>query len=142
MILLDPRVISEPLRSAPAQCVIDWIDAQPLETMFLAAVSVAELRAGVAMLPIAARRAQLQEHLEKRVIPLFVGRVLAFDVACTHAYADLMAKAQAAHSGLTTADGLIAAVAQANGFALATPTPERFDAVGVLTINPWSARAS
>ena len=96
MILLDTNVVSEPLRPAPDPRVIEWIDAQPLETLFLSAITVAELRAGVALLPTGKRRSGLQQNLEKRVLPLFAGRVLAFDLACTAAYAALIAKARAA----------------------------------------------
>lgn len=66
MILLDTNVVSEPLRPTPEAHVIEWIDAQPLETLFLSAVTVAELRAGVALLPSGKRRTGLQENLEKR----------------------------------------------------------------------------
>jgi predicted nucleic acid-binding protein len=45
VILLDTNVVSEPLRPSPEAGVIDWIDAQPLETMYLSAMTVAELRA-------------------------------------------------------------------------------------------------
>ena len=65
MILLDTNVVSEPLRQAPDARVIEWIDAQPLETLFLSAITVAELRAGVALLPAGKRQAGLQENLEK-----------------------------------------------------------------------------
>ena len=85
MILLDTNVVSEPLRHAPETRVIEWIDAQPLETLFLAAITVAELRASVALLPAGKRRLGLQRSLEKRVLPLFAGRVLPFDVYCTQA---------------------------------------------------------
>ena len=44
MILLDTKVISEPLRSKPDPRVIEWIDAQALETLYLSAITVAELR--------------------------------------------------------------------------------------------------
>ena len=47
MILLDTNVVSEPLRPIPATRVVEWIDAQPLETLYLSAMTVAELRAGV-----------------------------------------------------------------------------------------------
>ena len=100
MILLDTNVVSEPLRPAPDTRVIDWVDAQPLETLFLSAITVAELRAGVALLPAGKRRSGLQQSLEKRVLPLFAGRVLPFDLACTPAYAELMAKARAASLGV------------------------------------------
>ena len=78
MILLGPNVVPEPLRPAPNTRVIEWIDAQPLETLFLSAITVAELRAGVALLPAGKRRTGLRQNLEKRVLPLFAGRVLPF----------------------------------------------------------------
>ena len=139
MILLDTNVVSEPLRHAPKARVIEWIDAQPLETLYLSAITVAELRAGVALLPAGKRRASLRDDLEKRVLPLFVGRVLPFDMACTNAYAELMAKARAAGLAVGTADGYIAASAAANGFAVATRDTSPFQAVGLAVINPWEA---
>ncbi len=68
MILLDTSVVSEPLRRAPEQRVIAWLDVQPMETLFLSAITVAELRAGVALLPAGRRRMGLQDNLEKRVL--------------------------------------------------------------------------
>ncbi|MBP6479801.1 MAG: type II toxin-antitoxin system VapC family toxin [Pseudomonadales bacterium] len=137
MILLDTNVVSEPLRHAPEARVIEWIDAQPLETLYLSAITVAELRAGVALLPTGKRRIGLHDNLEKRVLPLFVGRVLPFDMACTNAYAELMAKARTAGLAIATADGYIAASAAANGFAVVTRDSSPFQAAGLTVINPW-----
>lgn len=139
MILLDTNVVSEPLRHAPERRVIEWIDAQPMETLFLSAITVAELRAGVALLPAGKRRSGLHENLEKRFLTLFAGRVLPFDLACTQAYAELMAKARSAGLAIATADGYIAAIAAANGFAVATRDTRPFEAAGVDVINPWQA---
>ena len=137
MILLDTNVVSEPLRPAPDNRVVAWIDAQAIETLFLSAITVAELRAGVALLPAGKRRAGLQDSLETRVLPLFAGRVLPFDLACTQAYAELMAKARAAGLGVASADGYIAAIAAANGFTVATRDTGPFEAAGAAVINPW-----
>ena len=120
MILLDTNVLSEPLRPASEARVVAWIDAQALATLYLSAITVAELRAGVALLPAGKRRTSLQDSLETRVLPLFAGRVLPFDLACTQAYAELMAKARAAGLAIASADGYIAAIAAANGLAVAT----------------------
>ena len=139
MILLDTNVVSEPLRQIPEVRVIQWIDAQAMETLFLSAITVAELRAGVALLPAGKRRSGLHENLEKRVLPLFAGRVLPFDLACTQAYAGLMAEARTAGQTISTADGYIAAIAAANGFAVATRDIRPFEAAGVTVINPWQA---
>lgn len=137
MILLDTNVVSEPLRPAPDPRVAAWIDAQPLETLFLSAITVAELRAGVALLPAGKRRSGLQESLETRVLPLFAGRVLAFDLGCTQAYATLVAKARASGLAIASADGYIAAVAVAHGLAVATRDTGPFEAAGAAVINPW-----
>ena len=139
MILLDTNVVSEPLRPSPDSRVIAWIDAQALETLFLSAITFAELRAGVALLPAGKRRAGLQESLETRVLPLFAGRVLPFDLGCTQAYAELMARARASGLDIAGADGYIAAIAATHGLAVASRDTGLFEAAGAAVINPWQA---
>lgn len=51
MIVLDTNVVSELMRAAPAEFVVDWVDQLPAEDVYLAAITVAELRYGVARLP-------------------------------------------------------------------------------------------
>ncbi|MDM5181999.1 type II toxin-antitoxin system VapC family toxin [Massilia sp. DJPM01] len=137
MILLDTNVISEPQRQAPNARVIDWIDAQALESLYLSAITVAELRAGIALMPAGKRRDALHENLEKRLLPMFANRVLSFDMACTKAYAELLAKSRAAGLAIETADAFIAAVALANSFSVATRDTSPFEAAGLAVINPW-----
>jgi predicted nucleic acid-binding protein len=136
MILLDTNVISEPMRTAEGT-VVAWIDAQPLETLYLAAITVAELRFGVASMPKGKRQDTLRDRLEMQVLPLFTGRVLPFDLAASQAYAELMARARAAGLAIGTTDGYIAAIASANKFAVATRDTSPFKAAGVPVINPW-----
>ncbi len=139
MIILDTNVISEPLRQTPEGQVIKWIDAQALETLYLSAITVAELRFGMASLPTGKRRDRLQESLEKQVLPLFAGRVLPFDMSASQAYGELMAKARVAGLAIGAADGYIAATAAANGMMVATRDVSPFEAAGVDTINPWES---
>ena len=139
MILLDTNVISEPLRRDPHTRVLEWIDAQALETLYLSVITVAELRAGIALIPAGKRRDSLHENLEKRLLPMFANRVLSFDMACTTAYAGLLAKSRAAGLTVETADAFIAAIALANGFAVATRDTRPFETAGVNVINPWEA---
>lgn len=139
MILLDTNVISEPLRPSPDPHVIEWIDAQPMETLYLSAITVAELRTGVALLPRGKRKAVLHENLEKNVLPMFVGRILSFDFPCTQAYADLIVKARTAGLAIAAVDGYIAAIALANRFTVATRDTSPFEAAGASVLNPWKA---
>lgn len=137
MIVLDTNVISEPLRQAPENRVTEWVDAQALETLYLSAITVAEVRFGLASLPSSKRRDRLQASMEKQVLPLFAGRVLPFDISASQAYSKLMAKARAAGLAIGTADGYIAATAAANGMMVATRDVSPFKAAGLDVINPW-----
>lgn len=137
MILLDTNVISEQFRAVTDETVIDWLNRQPLETLYLASMTVAELRAGVALMPAGKRRTMLSDSIEHHVLPVFVGRVLPFDMACTRAYADVLAAARKAGSGIAAADAIIAAIALDNGFSVATRDVGPFLAAGVKVINPW-----
>lgn len=65
--------------------------------------------------------------------------MLPFDLGCTQAYAELMAKARAAGLAIASADGYIAAIAAANGLAVATRNTGPFEAAGLAVINPWQA---
>jgi len=93
MILVDTNVISEPLRASPERRVVEWLDRQPLETLYLSVVTIAELRFGVARLPVGKRRNDLRDRFETQVLPAFAGRILSFELAATEAYADLMTRA-------------------------------------------------
>ncbi|KWA00206.1 type II toxin-antitoxin system VapC family toxin [Burkholderia territorii] len=138
MILVDTNVISEPLRREPSGAVIEWLDAQIVETLFLSAISLAEMRFGVAALPAGRRRDWLDQSIEQRVLPLFRGRILPFDDAASKAYASLRAKARAAGHALVPADGFIAATAAANGLIVATRDVAPFEAAGLRVIDPWA----
>ncbi len=138
MILVDTNVISEPLRPSPVVRVVDWIDAQPIETLYLSAITVAELRFGVASLPAGRRRTALRDSLETRVLPLFAGRVLPFDLAASQAYGELMARAREAGLAIGASDGYIAATAAANGMVVATRDTAPFQAAKVPFIDPWA----
>lgn len=137
MIMLDTNVISESLRPAPESRVLDWINIQAIETLYLSAISVAELRFGAALLPSGRRKDKLQNRLEDKLLPLFAGRILPLDVAVTKTYAELMSQARMAGQSISTADGYIAATAAANGMIIATRDTNPFAAAGLEVINPW-----
>ena len=139
MIILDTNAVSEPQRKVPDTNVVQWLDEQLLETLFLTTVTVAELRFGISSLPVGKRQNYLSDNLENQIIPAFTGRILSFDMAASAAYADLMTKAQAAGLAIAMADGYIAAIAVANKMIVATRDVSPFEAAGLRVINPWEA---
>ena len=131
MILVDTNVVWEPLRRVPEPRVAGWLDEQALETLYLSATTVAELRFGVLSLPGGRRRNRLHEDLERQVLP--------FDLAASQAYAELMAKARSAGRAISVSDGYIAATAAANAMMVATRDTAPFEAAGLKTVDPWAA---
>jgi len=138
--LLDTNVISEQFLALPDERVNDWLNRQPLAALYFASMTVGELRAGVALMPAGKRRKALGDSVEHLVLPKFAGRVLAFDMACTHAYADVLAGARKAGSGIEAADAVIAAIALTNSFSVATRDVSPFVAAGVAVVNPWDGQ--
>ncbi|MBA4218657.1 MAG: type II toxin-antitoxin system VapC family toxin [Proteobacteria bacterium] len=139
MILLDTNVVSEPMKPRPDPTVLAWLDDQSPQTLYLSSIALAELLAGVAALPAGKRRTALALALEQQVLPLFEGRVLAFDVTAARAYPAVHAGAAAAGNPISFADGAIAAIAAARGFAVATRNVRDFNGTGVALINPWES---
>jgi predicted nucleic acid-binding protein len=139
MILLDTNLVSEPWKPRPDPHIVAWIDAQAVETLFLSAVTVAELRFGIAAMPDGKRRKVLHARLEGDLLAVFAGRVLPFDLDASRAYAELMAKAKIAGRAISMADGYIAAIAATRGLSVASRDVAPFQAAGVSIINPWAA---
>jgi toxin FitB len=138
MILLDTNVISEPWKPVPDGAVIAWLDAQAIETLFLSAITIAELRFGIAAMPSGKRQTILRDRLEGEVLPHFSERILSFDLTASQFYSKLMAGAPVSGRAIGTANGYIAATAAANGLAIATRDTSPFEAAGLRVINPWS----
>ena len=139
MIVIDTNVLSELWRVAPDPKALAWMDAQVVETLFLSAITVAELRFSLAAMPQGKRRTIYQERLEREVLPAFAGRVLPFDLDASKAYGELMARARAAGLAIGNADGYIAATAAARGLMIATRDTSPFKAAGLTVIDPWAS---
>jgi len=138
MIVLDTNVLLEPLRPTPDRAVVTWLDAQSITTLYVTAISLAEIRYGLAALPAGRRRTALVTRFENEVVPLFEGRVLAFDERAAGAYATLRARMRATGHAIGDLDALIAAIASSYGFTVATRDVRPFESAGLSVINPFS----
>jgi toxin FitB len=136
MIVLDTKVLSEPLSKTPSQKVLDWLDNQAAETLYITTITYAELRYGVEKLPEGKRKKELAARIE-RVLDLFKDRTLAFDIPAAEQLARIAARAARAGKRATAPDAYIAAIAGSRGFAVATRNVKHFDLSGVALVNPW-----
>jgi predicted nucleic acid-binding protein len=137
VIVIDTNVVSELMRPAPAQAVLDWFGGQDPSVLYLSAVSEAELRRGVVILPEGRRHDALRGAIDAMVTEDFAGRVLPFDSAAALAFATVFAARRAAGRPISFPDCQIAATARAHGAAVATRNMGDFAGCGIDVLNPW-----
>ncbi len=138
MIILDTNVVSEAVKINRNVDVVQWLDNQSAETLYLTAISLSELLLGVEVLPRGKRREGLSAGLADLLAKLFGSRILSFDGNAATIYSVLIGKARSAGKTVSMADGQIAAIADAHGFIVATSDTLPFKSLGVPVINPWN----
>lgn len=91
MIVLDTNVLSELVRPSPLPAVESWIGSLSPTSVFISAITEAELRHGLALLPRGRQQQQLLVQVEAIPVEDFAGCILPFDSSAASAYADIAA---------------------------------------------------
>ena len=134
--LLDTSIISNITKTVPSESLLTWMAEQVDEDLFIASLTIAEIRRGVLEESAGRRRDQLETWLAGPEGPsaLFAGRVLPFDEKASLIWARLMAEATAVGRPRSALDTIIAAVAESNGCTIVTDNEKGFP--GLDTMNP------
>jgi len=137
MILLDTNIVSEMMRPEPNSNVISWLNEQQTPQLFLSSITIAEIGYGLYVLPEGKRKQQLQLRFEQFTKNAFSYRILDFTEQAAQNYARVMGDKHQSGRPMSVPDGQIAAIALANGFALATRNIKDFEDCGVELLNPF-----
>jgi predicted nucleic acid-binding protein len=134
--LLDTNIISNVVKPFPSESLLAWMSAQRDEDLFIASLTVAEIRRGILETPRGKKRDLLDRWFSGPEGPqaLFAGRILSFDDKAGLIWAELMAEGKAAGQSRSGLDMIIAAVAGANTCVIVTDNQRDF--VGLQIINP------
>ncbi|MDE0880373.1 MAG: type II toxin-antitoxin system VapC family toxin [Sphingomonas bacterium] len=137
--LLDTNIISDIAKPAPSESLLVWMSEQNDEDLFIASLTVAEIRRGVLEKPAGKRRDQLEAWFSGPEGPqaLFADRILPFDENAGLIWARLMAEGKSQGRPRSALDTIIAAVAEAQGCTVVTDNEKDF--AGVVVINPFRA---
>jgi toxin FitB len=139
MIILDTNVLSALMRLEPEAAVVQWLDEQPTESVWITSITLFEARLGVALLSKGRRQRDLEAALDRLVEVDLENRVLDFDSAAAAEAATLAAARQKAGRPVDLRDTQIAGIALARRGALATRNVKHFQGLKVLVIDPWEA---
>ena len=139
MIILDTNVLSALMRKVPEIPVIEWLDRQPAESIWITSFTVFEAKLGIALLPKGKRQRALETLFGQLMEVDLENRVLDFDgVAATEAAA-LAATRQKAGRTIDMRDTQIAGIALARRATLATRNVKHFQDLNITVVDPWEA---
>lgn len=138
MIIVDTNVASELMRPAPAQAVRDWVSSQAAGDLCTTAITVAEIRYGLARLTGGRRKDRLQAAADE-VFTAFSEYILPFDASAAVHYALIVSHRDDIGMPIQGFDAQIAAICRARKATLATRNVKDFRETGVDLTDPWRA---
>ncbi len=141
-IIVDTNVASEIGEPRAHPAVLAWWDRQPIQEMFTTAVTEAEMRYGLAIMPLGQRRDDVALQTYYLLDGYFEDRILPFDSSAAKIYAVILASRRQRGRPLSLQDCRIAAIARSQGMAVATRNISDFTDCGVELINPWSTEGT
>ena len=137
MTILDTNVLSALMRTNPEAVVVEWLDRQPADSVWLSSITVFETRFGLALLPKGRRRSGLERTFASVLSDDLANRVLDFDSVAAVTAAQLAADRQQVGRAVDLRDTLIAGIALAHRATIATRNTKHFEGLDVPVINPW-----
>jgi toxin FitB len=137
VIVLDTNVLSALMRTNPDDVVVEWLDRQPADSVWLTSITVFEARFGLALLPKGRRRSGLERAFDRVLTEDLSSRVLALDEMAAVTAAQLAADRQLAGRIVDLRDSLIAGIAQARRATIATRNTRHFEGLDVPVVDPW-----
>lgn len=136
--LLDTCLISELVAKQPNQKVLDWVDAQIPETLYLSVITIGEIARGICKLTPSKRKESLTTWLNETLPNRFENRILTLDVSTMVLWGNLIGQLEQNGRPLPAMDSLIAAIALQHALSLVTRNEKDFAGTGVVIVNPWS----
>lgn len=139
--LLDTNILSELRRTRPEAKVVAFVSAQPLESLFVSAVTLAEIRFGIELVEGVHKRSALHDWLQQQLRPMFENRVLPVSEDIMFKWRLLVETGRKVGHTFAQPDLIIAATALHHGLAVVTRDIGGFEKAGVPLVNPWQGES-
>jgi len=137
MIILDTNVLSALMQDQLDTKVVDWLDRQPCESIWITAINLFEIRYGLAQLTQGKRRKALEDALEQLLHEDLEDRILPFDASAAHRAGRLAAERRRKGHPVDMRDTQIAGICEARNAVLATRNTRHFEDITTPLVNPW-----
>jgi toxin FitB len=138
MIILDTNVLSALMHTAPDAAVVEWLDQQPAQSVWITSITLFETRFGLALMPTGRRRQALETAFDDLLKEDLENRVLDFDSAAASAAAALAAARQRSGRPVDMRDTQIAGIVLARRGTFATRNARYFADLKISIVDPWA----
>ncbi|WP_114391089.1 type II toxin-antitoxin system VapC family toxin [Notoacmeibacter marinus] len=135
--LLDTNVISETVCPKPEARVLDWLEKQSPEELFLSAMTIGELMRGAYKVKEKLRRDRFTKWIEDDLSQQFYGRVLPFGESAAQIWGESMGTGDRTGKTPSAFDAQIAAIAIDRSLVLVTRNVSDFERFDLEILNPW-----
>lgn len=136
--LLDTDIVSEARKKRANAGVIAFLSKQPLESLHISIVTLAEIRYGIEEAGDVAFRAELSDWLNHDLRPLFLQRTLPVSEDVMLKWRVLVEKGRRSRQTFPQPDLLIGATALVYGLTVVTRNTKDYRRAGVPVFDPWT----
>ena len=135
--LLDTCVISELIRAEPSPKVMEWIDGQDEENLYLCVITLGEVEKGISKLAEGRKKMQLQAWLADELMERFNGRIFGITAEVARCWGTMLGESEKQGRSIPVIDALIAATAITNGLIVVTRNTADMSGSGATLLDPW-----
>ncbi len=135
--LLYTNILSELRKPKAEPKVVGFVRSQPLDRLFISAVTVAEIRFGIELVLDPSRRADLNDWLTRRIRQLFEGRILPISEDIMFKWRLLVENGRKVGHTFSQPDLIIAATGLHHGLTIVTRDTSDYARTGAKSFNPW-----
>lgn len=135
--LLDTNVVSEWSKELPFAAVVDWVHRPQPTDLAVSAMTLAEARYGIEILPPGRKTNLLWRWYHEDFIYLIEHRIIPLDQDVARHWATLRAQSRRVGRTLAFADSLILSTAVIHGMVVVTRNVKDFSGLGAEILNPW-----
>jgi toxin FitB len=136
--LLDTNVLSELRRPKPDARVVRFVSGQPLDLLYVSAVTFAEIRFGIELVKDVSRRMELTDWLVHKLRPMFEDRVLEVTEDIMLKWRLLVEEGRKTGHTFAQPDLIIAATALHHGLTIVSRDTSEYGKANVPVLNPWT----
>ena len=135
--LLDTNVISEFISKNPNQKVVDYILTLHETDLYLSAITIGEIKAGIEKLNNSKKKEILLQWLEKDLLNRFENKIIPIDTDIMLKWGEINNRLKQLGTPLPIMDSLIGASCEVYNMTLLTRNEKDFKNISIQIINPF-----